>query len=467
MSSSPGPSPFFNIPFRRLRNPWPPLEIISAEQVEQLHQASMRILEEVGLDFLDDEALDLWQQAGARVDHAARHVWPERGLVLELVARAPAQFAWRARNPERDIVIGSNHIAFAPGGGTVYASNLDIGRRPGTLADFHNLLKLVQLSNVLHLTGEQLIAPQDVPVPVRHLRRSHAIFTLTDKAAMGATHGRVVAADVLNMARLVFGDAFEGEPVIGGVINVNSPLRFDTDMIGGLITFARAGQVVIITPFILAGAMSPITLASALAQQNAETLAGIALAQLVRPGAPVLYGGFTTNVDMKSGSPAFGTPEGAWALLAGAQLARRYGLPYRGSGSLNTSKVADAQAVTETLWTLWPAVMAHTNFVLHSVGWLEGGLTASYEKFVIDQVNLATFARFLQGIDLNQPPGSHSLFWGDDDSWVKEGDKSTLQRAYKLWRSWLAQFEPPALEAAVAEALKEYVARREAELLNG
>jgi len=489
-------SPFYRIPFRRLNNPLPPLELISPEKIEQIHHASMHILEEIGLDFWDDEALTVWHKAGAKVDYEARHVWLDQGLVLELVAKAPASFTWRARNPKRDVIIGGNAIAFAPGGGTVFASNLNIGRRPGTLEDLQNLLRLVQMSNVLHFTGEQLIAPHDVPVPTRHLQRSLSIFTLTDKAAMGATQGRVVATDVLNMARIVFGGDSSDEPMLGGIINVNSPLRFDQGMLGGLISFARAGQVVVVTPFILAGAMSPITMAAALAQQNAETLAGIALIQLIRPGAPVIYGGFTTNVDMKTGSPAFGTPEGAWALLVGAQLARRYKLPYRGSGSLNTSKVPDAQAAYETLWTIWPAILAHTNFILHSVGWLEGGLTTSFEKFIIDQESLAMFYQFLQGIQINDEtlaldmiaevgPGGHHFgtshtqarystefyepFLSDRqnyETWLEGGANDTAQRAYHLWKELLAQYEPPPLDPAIHEVLQDYVARRERELEN-
>ncbi|MBP7692340.1 MAG: trimethylamine methyltransferase family protein, partial [Anaerolineales bacterium] len=282
--------------------------------------------------------------------------------------------------------------------------------------------------------------------------------------------------------------------VIGGVINASSPLRYDDRMLGGLITYARAGQVTIITPFILAGAMSPISLAAALAQQNAEALAGVALTQLVRPGAPVLYGGFTTNVDMKSGSPAFGTPEGAWAMLAGAQLARRYRLPYRGSGSLNTSKQPDAQAVAETLWTTWPAVLAHTNFIMHSTGWLEGGLCASYEKFIIDLESVAMFCHFLGGFTISPEtlaldmiaevgPGGHHFgtahtqarfstefyqpFLADRqnyETWLAAGGRDAAQRANAVWKDLLARYEPPPLEAGVREAVLDYAERRARDL---
>jgi len=455
----------------------------------------MRILEAVGIDFFDPEALGIWEKAGARVDHSARHVWLDRAMVLEAVSRAPSSFTWRARNPERSVTVGDNFVTFAPNGGVAYASNFDIGRRPGTMEDYTNFLKLVQMCNVLHYAGEQLVAPQDVPSSLRHLKRLYSAYTLTDKATMEAAHGRVITSDSINLAKIVFdGDLSSGGPVIGGIINVNSPLRYDDRMLGGLITYARAGQVTIITPFILAGAMSPISIAAALAQQNAEALAGIALAQLVRPGAPVIYGGFTTNVDMKTGSPAFGTPEGAWALSVGAQLARRYKLPYRGSGSLNTSKVPDAQAAYETGWAIWPAVLSHTNFVMHAAGWLEGGLTASYEKFIIDVEGLAMFYHFLDGFTIDDDtlaldmiaevgPGGHHFgtahtqarfktefyqpFLSDRlgyETWKAAGEWDAARRAHGIWKDLLAQYEPPPLDPGIQQGLMEYVERREREL---
>jgi trimethylamine--corrinoid protein Co-methyltransferase len=310
---------------------------------------------------------------------------------------------------------------------------------------------------------------------------------------MEAAHGRVITADCLEMSRILFG-SLEGDPVIGDVVNVNSPLRYDDRMLGGLITYARAGQVTFITPFILAGAMSPVTMAAALAQQNAEALAGIALSQLVRPGAPVIYGGFTTNIDLKSGSPAFGTPEGAWALLVGGQLARFYNLPYRGSGSLTTSKTADAQASFEMMWNMWPAVLAHTNLIMHAVGWLDGGLTSSFEKFVIDLENLAMFRHFLEGfavdkeslaLDMMAEVGSgghhlgtahtqaryQSAFYQTSladrqgyDSWLQSGGEETVVRANKIWKGMLAQYERPSLDEGILAELEAFVERREREL---
>jgi trimethylamine--corrinoid protein Co-methyltransferase len=486
--------PWLNTSFREVRHPLPPYDFLPAEQIERLHQASLHILENVGLDFLDAEALDIWQRAGAKVDHAAQHVWIERGLLLEAIAQAPPTFTWRARNPARHVTIGGNHLACGPSGGMVYSTNLERGRRPGRMADYEELLKLSQLCNVLHFATWEQVAPQDIPASTRHLHRLAAGFTLTDKAMMEAAHGREISSDCLAMAALVFDDLTSGGPVIGDVINVNSPLRYDERMLGGLITYARAGQVCFITPFILAGAMSPISMAAALAQQNAEALAGVALTQLVRPGAPVVYGGFTTNVDMKSGSPSFGTPEGAWALLVGAQLARYYKLPYRGSGSLTTAKLPDAQATYETMWTMWPAVQAHTNLLMHAAGWLEGGLSISYEKFIIDAELLAMFYHFLAGFTVDEDtlalemiaevgPGGHHFgtahtqaryrteFFQSHladrlnyDTWLESGSPDTMQRAKHIWQSLLKQYEAPPLDPAIKEALWDYVARREREL---
>jgi trimethylamine--corrinoid protein Co-methyltransferase len=481
------------LPSAQPRVPFPPVEWLDPAALDRLHDASMLILEDIGLDFMDAEALDLWAAAGARVDRAAQHVWLDRGLVLDLVAHAPREFRWRARNPARDVHVGGNRMAFMPQGGVVYVNSLDHGRRPGLLADYENFLKLAQSLNVLHFAGEQLIAPHDVEVSLRHLRRLSLAIRLSDKPLLEAAHGREITTDALNVARVVFGD-LEGGPMIGGIINASSPLRYDSRMIGGMLTYARAGQATVITPFILAGAMSPISVASALAQQNAEALAGIALAQLARPGAPVVYGGFTTNVDMRTGSPAFGTPEGAWALIVGAQLARRYGLPYRGSGSLNTSKLPDAQSAYETQWTLWPALLAHTNLVMHAVGWLEGGLTVSYEKIILDAEALGMFAHFAAGFALDDEtlaldmirevgPGGHhfgtahtqarfatefySPLLSDRqgyETWLAAGGHDAPQRANALWKEILAAYEPPPLDPAIAEAVADYVARREKEL---
>lgn len=489
-------SPFAQIPFRTIQNHFQPLEVVTAEQIEQLHEASMQILEQTGIMFMDAEALALWEEAGAKVDHGRQHVWIDRGLLLELVAKAPEQFTWRARNPAHDRIIGGNYVNFVPHGGVIFAQDLENGRRPGTLEDYYNFQKIAQSSPVMHFTGDQLVVPHDVPVSYRHLRRSYGALTLSDKCYMEAPHGRVIGGDAVKMASIVFGTDVSQlpDPVLGGIINASSPLRYDDRMLGGMFALGRAGQVLVITPFVLAGAMSPITIAAAVAQQNAEALAGIAFVQLLRPGCPILYGGFTSNIDMRSGAPAFGTPEGAWAMAIGAQLARRYHLPYRGSGSLNTSKVPDAQASYETMWTLWPAVMAHTNFIMHATGWLDGGLTVSYEKVIIDTENLAMFQTFLAGLEISPetlaldmihevPPGGHHFgtahtqaryatefhptFLADRqnlETWQQNGAADTAQRANRIWKQVLADYEAPAIDSAIEQELREFVERREREL---
>ena len=489
-------SPLAHIPWQKIENKMPPVERLGPEKMDKLHEASMHILEEIGIAFMDDEALDMWAAAGAIVDRETQMVRMGREMVLELVSKAPSEFTWRARNPEKTLFIGRNRINFVPHGGVVFAQDLDRGRRPGVMEDYDNFLKIGQMCNVAHTMGTEIIVPHDVEVSFRHLKRTYSGFTLTDKAYMEAPHGRIISADAVKMANIVFQEDVtqSNQPVLGGVINSSSPIRYDERMIGGILTFARANQVLVITPFILAGAMGPITMAAAIAQQNAEALAGIALAQLARPGTPVIYGGFATNIDMKTGSPAFGTPEGAWAMIVGAQMARRYKLPYRGSGSLNTSKVPDAQSVYETMWSVWPAVMAHTNFIMHAYGWLEGGLTVSYEKCIIDMESLAMYQHFFREVEISDEtlaldmiaevgPGGHHFgtphtqaryqsefypeFLGDRqnyDTWQLRGAPDAAQRANKIWKQVLNAYEKPPLDDAIHDELKEFVEKRMIEL---
>ncbi len=488
--------PLAHIPWLNVKNPMPPLSRLDGEAEEKIHEASMRILENTGLLFMDDEALDIWQKAGAKVDKKAERVWLDRGLVMELVAKAPSAFTWRARNPKRNLTLGCNSINFVPHGGVVFVHDLDNGRRPGLMSDYENFLKLAHSCNAIHLAGEQLIVPHDVPVSFRHLHRFRATLTHTDKAFMGAAHGRIISNDNVEMMKLVYGNGIteSNKPVLGGVINASSPLRYDERMIGGMLIYARARQALIITPFILAGAMSPITMAAAVAQQNAEALAGVAFTQLVQPGTPVIYGGFATNLDMQSGSPSFGTPEGAWATIAGGQMARRYSLPYRNSGSLNTSSLPDAQAAYETMWAVWPAVLAHANLIMHAVGWLEGGLTVGYEKIIIDMENIAMLQHFFQDVEISDEtlaldmidevgPGGHHLgtphtqarfrseFYPsivsdrqNYESWQQSKVGDAAQRANKLWKQVLKQYQRPNLDEAIRDAVENYIARREIEL---
>jgi trimethylamine--corrinoid protein Co-methyltransferase len=486
--------PIENLPSKPLRNFMPPVQMLRTEQVEQLHDASMRILEDIGVVFMDAEALSLWEGAGATVDRSRQLVRVDRALLLSLVDKAPATFTLRARNPARSLPMGGNNTVFSVTSGVPFVSDLERGRRDGSVPTLHELCKIVQMCPPLHVMESQVCEPVDVPVWQRYLERGWAIFTLTDKPVAQAAHGRQVATDCLNMAARVFGghDEIKKTPVMVSVVNANSPLTYDTNMLEGIITYARGGQPIVVTPFILAGAMSPITMAAAVAQQNAEALAGIALTQIVNPGVPVIYGGFTTNTDMASGGPAFGTPEGAWAFFAGAQLARRYGLPYRGSGGLNTSKVVDAQAAYETQMSLWPNVLAHTNYVMHSAGWLEGGLVCSYEKLIIDVEGLAMMQSLFEPVEISTDtlaldmmrevgPGGHhfgtphtlqrfeSAFYRpfvadrlNIGQWTEQGSKDAAQRALRVWKELLANYEKPPIDPAVEESLKDYIDRRKA-----
>lgn len=490
--------PFLNIPYQKeIRNPWPPHEIVDQERIEEIHDTSMRILEDIGMRFLDAEALNLWAMAGAKVDRRHHHVWIERGLIEEQLAKAPSSFTFRARNPERNRLIGGNVINHLSAAGTVFAHDLDMGRRPGQKADWLKIAKLIQSTNAIHLGPVMPVVMHDVPTNEKHLEEYLNGTFLSDKPLMGISHGRVISADVIEMAKLVHGMDLKPEegPVTGGVINVNSPLVYDDRMLGGMMTLAAAGQFVVVTPFILAGAMSPVTMAAALAQQNAEALAGIALLQLVRPGAPVVYGGFTTNADMRSGSPSFGTPEGAWAFFVGAQLARRYGVPYRGSGGLNSANVPDGQAMSESMWSLWPCILAHTNLVFHAAGWLESGLAFGFEKFIMDVENLAMMQHMLHGptwetddyaldaIEEVGPAGHHfgtkhtqdryrNAFYPpflhdrrNYETWLEGGGEDAAQRANRVWKTVLDQYEEPLLDPAIKEALTEYAERRKRELV--
>jgi trimethylamine--corrinoid protein Co-methyltransferase len=489
--------PIESVPFKPLKNFLPPVQMLNEEQVEQLHRASMHIVENIGIRFMDAEALDIWAQAGADVNRSTQVVKIDRALLLALVDKAPAEFTLRARNPAKNLPVGGNHTIFSVTSGVPFVNDLERGRRDGSVAALHELCKLVHMCPPLHVMESQVCEPVDVPVFQRYLERGYAIFTLTDKPVGQAAHGRAVATDCLNMAAIVFGghDEIRKQPVMLSVVNANSPLTYDTNMIEGIITYSRAGQPIVMTPFILAGAMSPITMPAAVAQQNAEALAGIALTQLCNPGVPVIYGGFTTNTDMATGSPAFGTPEGAWAFYAGAQLARRYGLPYRGSGGLNTSKVVDAQAALESQMSLWPNVMAHTNYIMHAAGWLEGGLCVSYEKLVIDVEVLAMMQKLFEPVQIDAStlaldmiqeigPGGHhfgtphtlerfehafhrSLIADRQNIgvWEEQGRSDAAQRATKIWKELLANYEKPPIEPGIEEGLREYIEKRKREML--
>ena len=420
----------------------------------------------------------------------------DRGLIEESIAHAPSRFTLRARNPNRDITVGGNHVNFSSVGGPPYCSDLDRGPRTGTYAEMCDYMRLVHSLNIVHQESGNPFEPMDLPPETRYLDMLHALCTLTDKTWRSSATGRERAADAIDMACIALGtdrDELARRPAVMAVVNTNSPLRLDGPLSEGLIELARAGQAAVITPFTLAGAMSPVTLAGSLAQQNAEALGAIAFAQIVKPGAPVVYGGFTSNVDMKTGAPAFGTPEYAKAALAGGQLARRYKLPYR-SSNVTASNAVDAQAAYESEMSIWAAVMGHVNLMSQCAGWLEGGLTASFEKLIIDAEMLQMMAEVLRPIEVNDDtlgldaiaevgPGGHffgaahtlarykTAFyepmvsdWRNFETWTESGGLSAAQRANAIWKQLLAEYEQPPLDAAIDEALKAFVSRRKKEI---
>jgi trimethylamine--corrinoid protein Co-methyltransferase len=480
------------LPWRNLVNPYSPIEILSADQVEEIHLASLRVLEELGIAFLLPEALDILADAGAEVDHASQVVRFDRGLVEQSMATAPSRFVAHARNPLHNITFGENNINFSTVGSAPNASDIEGGRRPGCFRDYCDFLRLAQALNIIHLYGGYPVEPVDLPPETRHLDCTDAFIRTGDKVFFAYALGRERILDGIEMTRIARGVTSEQmlrEPSLLTVVNSSSPLRIDGPMLEGAIEMARHNQIMVLTPFTLAGAMAPATIAGALVQQNAEALAGLAFSQIVNPGAPVMYGGFTSNVDMKSGAPAFGTPEYTRAALAGGQLARRYKLPYRSSNA-NACNVVDAQAAYESEMSLWGAVMGHAGLVLHAAGWMEGGLCASFEKMVLDAELLQMMAEFLAPIEVNEETmgidamrdvghgghffgTSHTLDryetafyspiisdWRNYESWEEAGARTATQRAHTLYKEILAAFEPPPLDEARSDELAEFIARR-------
>ncbi len=483
-----------NPAYLRLRNPYTPVKAMSDDAVEAIHEASLQVLMEIGVGVLSPQARTIFAKAGADVDEATQRVRFAPELVEAAIAHIPPRVELHARNPRRNFEIGGNAVAFAPVGGPPNVSDLENGRRPGTGESFKDLLRLAQTFDVIHMLSPS-VEPLDIPIAVRHLETTHAMMTLSDKVPFIFSRGSAWVADSFEMLRIAHGvtaEAFDEVPRCYTVVNANSPLQLDALMCQGIIDFARRSQLMILTPFTLAGAMAPVTLAGALVQQNAEALAGLALAQLVRPGAPVAYGGFTSNVDMKSGAPAFGTPEYVRAAWASGQLARRYGVPFR-SSNVNASNAPDAQAAYESQMALWGALLGGCHILMHGAGWLEGGLTASFEKFIIDIEMLQMMAEVFQPIAVDSDalaldavrevgPGGHffgcahtlarysTAFyspllsdWRNFESWEEAGSLDATQRANRIYRETLAAFEAPPLDPAVREELDDFVARRTSE----
>lgn len=470
----------------------PLLELASTEAIEIVETNADTVLEEIGIEFRDDdEALALLKDAGADVQ-GARVRFP-KGLCRALLKTAPSQFTQHARNSERNVEIGGNNTVFAPVYGPPFVRDLDNGRRYGTIEDFRNFVKLAYMAPAMHHSGGTVCEPVDLPVNKRHFDMLYAHMKYSDKPFMGSVTHPERAADSVAMCEILFGKEFVADnTVMTSLINANSPMVFDGTMLGALKVYARANQACIVSPFILAGAMSPVTALGTLAQVLAEVLAGGAFTQLCRPGAPVIFGTFVSAISMQSGAPTFGTPEPTLVMSAAAQLARRLNLPFRSGGSLCGSKIPDAQAAYESANTLNATFNSGVNFALHAAGWLEGGLSSGYEKFVMDCDQLSMMQRLSEGYDLSDNgqaldalrevgPGSHFLgcahtqanfetafirsSLADNNSyeqWETEGSQDMVQRANTLWKSWLAEYQEPAIDPALDEALLAFIANRKA-----
>lgn len=468
----------------------PEYEVLDDSALTLIEANADRILEETGIEFRDDpEVLTLWRNAGAEVQ--GERVRFPKGLCRTLLKTAPSEFIWHARNSARNCHVGGIATIFAPVYGPPFVRDLDGNRRYATIEDFRNFVKLAYMAPSMHSSGGTLCEPVDVAVNKRHLDMMYSHIKYSDKPFMGSVTAPERAEDSIAMAKLVFGDDFvEQNTVMLNLINANSPMVFDDTMLGALKVYARHNQACVISPFILSGAMSPVTVAGTLAQILAEVLAGAALTQLIRKGAPVLFGTFAASISMQSGAPTFGTPEPALVSYGAAQLARRLGLPFRTGGSLCASKLPDAQAAHESANTLNTTLLAGTNFVLHAAGWLEGGLVSCYEKFMVDQDQLGMAQKFVQGVDLSEDaqamdairevgPGNHYLgcdhtqahfqtaFYrsvlADNNSfeqWEIEGSKRIEDRANALCRNWLENYQAPPLDPAIDEALLAFIAQK-------
>ena len=470
----------------------PTYDILSEENLLRIEATADRILAEIGIEFRDDPAaLEHWRRAGARVDGVL--VKFEPGMLREVLATAPAQFTQHARNPARSVQIGGGNVVFSPAYGSPFVMDLDNGRRYGTIADFENFVKLAQASPWMHHSGGTICEPVDVPVNKRHLDMAYAHIRYSDRGFMGSVTAQSRAEDTIDMARIVFGHDFvDRNCVILGNVNVNSPLVWDGTMTASLRAYARANQAAVIVPFILGGAMGPVTNAGAIAQSLAETMAGCALTQLERPGAPVIFGNFLSSMSLRSGSPTFGTPEPAIGSMVIGQLARRLKLPLRCSGNFTTSKLPDAQAMNEGTMSMLAAVHCGANFILHSAGFLDGLLSMSYEKFVMDADLCGALHTYLDGVKVDDNelaldafrevgPGSHffgcahtmanyeTAFWDSDsadnepfEKWEAAGSPDAAARANKRWKKALAEYQAPPLDAGIDEALRDFMTRKKA-----
>ncbi len=470
----------------------PDFEVLTEEALEIIEANAETVLEEIGVNFVENpEALKRWKEAGA--DVSGERVRLPKGLARKLCATAPSKFVQHARNPERDVEIGGRNLVLAPVYGPPFVRDAAGGRRYATMEDFRNFVKLGYMSKWLHHSGGTVCEPTDVAVNKRHLDMLHAHMTLSDKPYMGSVTEPVRARDSVEMSDILFG-GLNDRTVMTSLININSPLTFDSTMMGALEVYAAANQACIISPFIVGGAMAPVSVAGTLTQVLAEVLAGVAYSQLIRPGAPVVFGAFVTSIDMNSGAPTFGTPEASQITYGAGQLARRLGLPYRSAGSFCGSKLPDAQAAYETSNSLNAGLLSGVNFMLHSCGWLEGGLVSSYEKFVMDADQLGVLHKLAAGVAIDEDaqamdairevgPGGHYLgcdhtqrnfkeaFWRTSvldykpfETWDEEGARDTQTLASQRVKYLLENYRQPQLDPAIAEALSEYVEKKKASM---
>jgi trimethylamine--corrinoid protein Co-methyltransferase len=474
-------------------NNMPRYEILSEQAMETLDKGWKRILTELGIEFMKPEALDLFRAAGQRVE--GDKVFLDPDFVLEQVAKAPREFDMQARNHANDVHIGGNHMVFSSNYGSPFVRRGDV-RRDGSMEDFRNFCKLAQSFSAMDSVGGVVVEPNDAPLDSRHLDMVSTALMYTDKIIMGNVVSQQNALDTIAMGEMVFGGraSIEEKPFCISLVNCNSPLRWDDRMLDAQFEYTKASQPVIMTPFLLMGAMSPVSIPAALVQQIAESLSGIALSQLINPGAPVVFGSFLSNIDMQSGSPQFGTPESAIGLLCTGQIARRFGLPFRTGGGLNSSQTPDAQAAYESLMTMLPTFLAGANFVMHTAGWLEGGLVASYEKYVMDVQVLESLQHEFTPLEIDEASlafdaheevghGGHFLgaahtmerfrdcfyrpFLSSSDNferWNRLGARDTATRAGEIADKKIEEYEMPPMDPALREELEAFVVRRRAEL---
>ena len=481
------------LPWKQLQHKGGFTEVASEDQLEMIHNASMQILEEVGIDVLNDEARRIMIENGARLaSKKGTRVFFDRSLIADKITTVPSEFTLHARNPAHSIKVGKQYVNFGSVGSAPNTNSLDGGRRPGNQEDYRNFLRLSQYFNIIHYCTGYPVEPVDIHPSVRHLHCVADFVRLTDKPYHAYSLGQQRNQDAIEIARIGRGisqEQLEQEPSLFTIINSSSPLRLDQPMLQGIIEMSSLNQVVVLTPFTLAGAMAPVTIAGALAQQNAEALAGIAFTQMVRKGSPAVYGGFTSNVDMKSGSPAFGTPEYLRAAQISGQLARKYQLPFR-SSNVNAANSLDAQSGYESSMSLWGAISGGSNFVMHGAGWMEGGLSASFEKFVMDVDLLQMMAVYLEGVEITEEslavdavkdvgPGGHffgtqhtmdrykNAFysplisdWRNFESWQEAGSPDAFQKTNQVYKQALEEYQQPALDIAIDEELEAFIQKR-------